>query len=66
MLSGRRTSPPVAQAEAEGTLVLVVDDHPTNRALLERQLRALGYAVESAENGVAALRSGGPAASAPW
>ena len=56
MLSGRRTSPPVAQAEAEGTLVLVVDDHPTNRALLERQLRALGYAVESAENGVAALR----------
>jgi len=57
MLSGRRASPPVAQAEAEGTLVLVVDDHPTNRALLERQLRTLGYAVESAENGLTALEA---------
>jgi len=57
MLSGRRASPPVTQAQAEGTLVLVVDDHPTNRALLERQLRTLGYAVESAENGVTALEA---------
>ena len=57
MLSGRRASPPVAQAEAEGTLVLVADDHPTNRALLERQLRTLGYAVESAENGLLALEA---------
>ena len=57
MLRTRRASPPVAQAEAEGTLVLVVDDHPTNRSLLERQLRALGYAVESAENGVQALEA---------
>ncbi|HKZ08736.1 MAG TPA: transporter substrate-binding domain-containing protein [Methylomirabilota bacterium] len=57
MLRSRRASPPVAQAEAEGTLVLVVDDHPTNRSLLERQLRALGYAVESAENGVQALEA---------
>ncbi len=54
-LKGRRAAPPVAQAETEGTLVLVVDDHPTNRSLLERQLRALGYAAESAENGVVAL-----------
>ena len=57
MLRSRRASPPVAQAEAEGTLALVVDDHPTNRSLLERQLRALGYAVESAENGVQALEA---------
>jgi PAS domain S-box-containing protein len=55
MLRGRRPPPPVPQAEAEGTLVLVADDHPTNRSLLERQLRALGYAVESAQNGVEAL-----------
>jgi CheY-like chemotaxis protein/HPt (histidine-containing phosphotransfer) domain-containing protein len=45
----------VAQAETEGTLVLVVDDHPTNRTLLMRQVRALGYVAESAEDGVRAL-----------
>lgn len=51
----QRTAPGVAQAEAEGTLVLVVDDHPTNRTLLARQLRTLGYEAESAEDGVQAL-----------
>jgi two-component system, NarL family, sensor histidine kinase EvgS len=51
----RRMAPGVAQAEAEGTLVLLVDDHPTNRLLLIRQVKALGYAVESADNGVEAL-----------
>jgi signal transduction histidine kinase/CHASE3 domain sensor protein/FixJ family two-component response regulator len=51
----RRMAPSVEQAEAEGTLVLVVDDHPTNRTLLVRQAHALGYAAESAENGVQAL-----------
>jgi signal transduction histidine kinase/HPt (histidine-containing phosphotransfer) domain-containing protein/ActR/RegA family two-component response regulator len=52
----RRAAPKVAQAEAEGTLVLLVDDHPTNRALLTRQVHALGYAAESAGNGVEALK----------
>ena len=51
----RRMAPSAAQAETEGTLVLVVDDHPTNRVLLMRQVKTLGYAVESAENGVDAL-----------
>ncbi len=51
----RRDAPTVAQAEAEGTLVLLVDDHPINRMLLMRQVHALGYAAESAENGVEAL-----------
>jgi signal transduction histidine kinase/CHASE3 domain sensor protein/ActR/RegA family two-component response regulator len=51
----RRMAPSVAQAEAEGTLVLVVDDHPTNRTLLVRQVNALGYAAESAGNGIEAL-----------
>lgn len=51
----RRMTPSVAQAEAEGTLVLLAEDHPTNRLLLERQVRALGYAAESAANGVEAL-----------
>jgi PAS domain S-box-containing protein len=51
----RRMAPSIAQAESEGTLVLLADDHPTNRLLLMRQVKMLGYAVESAENGVQAL-----------
>ena len=46
-----RPAPTVAQAQAEGTLVLVVDDHPINRQLISRQVGILGYAHESAENG---------------
>jgi signal transduction histidine kinase/HPt (histidine-containing phosphotransfer) domain-containing protein/ActR/RegA family two-component response regulator len=52
----RRRAPSVAQAEGEGTLVLVVDDHPINRLLLVRQVHVLGYANESAEDGLEALR----------
>jgi PAS domain S-box-containing protein len=51
-----RPAPPVAAAEAEGTLVLVVDDHPVNRTLLQRQLAAIGYASQSAHAGHEALR----------
>lgn len=51
-----RTAPSVAQAESEGTLVLLVDDHPTNRTLLVRQVQTLGYAAESAEDGIEALK----------
>jgi CheY-like chemotaxis protein/HPt (histidine-containing phosphotransfer) domain-containing protein len=51
----RRMAPDIAQAQAEGTLVLLADDHPTNRSLLLRQVNMLGYAAESAENGVEAL-----------
>jgi len=51
----RRPAPSIAQAESEATLVLVVDDHPINRLLLMRQVNVLGYAVESAENGLEAL-----------
>ncbi|MGI8894473.1 MAG: ATP-binding protein [Casimicrobiaceae bacterium] len=52
----RRMAPSVAQAETEGTLVLLVDDHPINRMVLLRQLNTLGYATESAENGIEALK----------
>jgi CheY-like chemotaxis protein len=48
-------APSIAQAETEGTLVLLVDDHPVNRMLLLRQVRTLGYAAETAENGIEAL-----------
>ncbi|OUM02955.1 response regulator [Variovorax sp. JS1663] len=51
----RRTAPDTAQAEAEGTLVLLVDDHPVNRMLLLRQVRTLGYAAETADDGVQGL-----------
>jgi CheY-like chemotaxis protein/HPt (histidine-containing phosphotransfer) domain-containing protein len=50
-----RVAPDIARAESEGTLVLVADDHPTNRKLLVRQVNMLGYAAESVENGVEAL-----------
>jgi PAS domain S-box-containing protein len=56
VVGARRVTPNAAIAAVQGTLVLVVDDHPTNRALLTRQLHALGYAAESAENGVNALQ----------
>ncbi|HVF65321.1 MAG TPA: ATP-binding protein [Casimicrobiaceae bacterium] len=51
----RRQAPSVEQAVREGTLVLIVDDHPTNRMLLSRQVHTLGYAAESSSNGVEAL-----------
>jgi signal transduction histidine kinase/CheY-like chemotaxis protein/HPt (histidine-containing phosphotransfer) domain-containing protein len=54
-LASRRAAPTPQQAEADRTLVLAADDHPTNRALLKRQLNTLGYAAETAENGAEAL-----------
>ncbi len=51
----RRRAPTLAQAETEGTLVLLVDDHPTNRSILARQVNMLGFASECAENGAEAL-----------
>ncbi|MGE5094364.1 MAG: ATP-binding protein [Betaproteobacteria bacterium] len=50
-----RPAPSIEQAEKEGSLILVVDDHPLNRLVLLRQVNALGYAAESAENGLEAM-----------
>jgi two-component system, NarL family, sensor histidine kinase EvgS len=50
-----RAAPSIAAAEASGTLLLLADDHPTNRLILQRQLNLLGYAAEVAENGFEAL-----------
>ena len=55
-IRSRRRAPSMEQAQREGTLVLVVDDHPINRLLLVRQVNVLGYATESAEDGLEALR----------
>lgn len=46
---------PLYGASADAPMVLAVDDHPVNRNLLARQLVLLGFRVESAENGRAAL-----------
>jgi signal transduction histidine kinase/DNA-binding NarL/FixJ family response regulator len=54
-LRERRAPPSVEEARAEGTLILVVDDHGVNRLVLSHQVTALGYAVEEAETGLDAL-----------
>ncbi|MDR7135694.1 signal transduction histidine kinase/CheY-like chemotaxis protein/HPt (histidine-containing phosphotransfer) domain-containing protein [Lysobacter niastensis] len=46
-----RRAPSVAEAEAAGTLVLLIDDHPTNRIVISRQLALAGFACEVAEDG---------------
>ncbi|MBC3881497.1 PAS domain S-box protein [Undibacterium sp. LX40W] len=44
------------QALARGQLILLAEDNETNREVLMEQLRLLGYAAESAEDGEVALR----------
>ena len=46
-----RRLPTHEEAERERSLVLVVDDHPTNRLVIARQLALAGYASEAAEDG---------------
>ncbi len=43
------------EALATGCLVLLAEDHPTNRLVLTRQLQLAGYQVDAVENGLAAL-----------
>ncbi len=50
-----RRLPAVEEAERERSLVLLVDDHPTNRQVIQRQLALAGYASEVAEDGVEGL-----------
>ncbi|RDZ26678.1 hybrid sensor histidine kinase/response regulator [Lysobacter silvisoli] len=50
-----RPLPSVEQAQTERSLVLLADDHPTNRLVIARQLALAGYASESAEDGLQAL-----------
>ncbi|MGZ5080495.1 MAG: ATP-binding protein [Usitatibacter sp.] len=55
VVAERRHAPKASQAEAEKTLILLVDDHPINRMVMARQVDMLGYAAETAEDGFAAL-----------
>jgi len=54
--SASRAPPTLTEAEREGTLVLLADDHPTNRAVIARQLNQLGYACATAHDGELALQ----------
>ena len=51
----RRPAPSIERAAAEGSLVLVVDDHDINRLVLKQQVATLGYAVETAKDGFEGL-----------
>ena len=50
-----RRLPTLQEAERERSLVLLVDDHATNRQVIQRQLALAGYASETAEDGVEGL-----------
>jgi PAS domain S-box-containing protein len=50
-----RPLPELAVAEAERSLILLVDDHPTNRVVIQRQLALAGFQCETAEDGLQGL-----------
>jgi len=50
-----RPLPTFEEAQREGTLVLLAEDHPVNRRVLTLQLNLAGIQVDCAEDGVAAL-----------
>jgi signal transduction histidine kinase/HPt (histidine-containing phosphotransfer) domain-containing protein len=54
-LAGPDLAPTIEEAKRAGALVLVVDDSPINRLLLVKQLGSLGYAAQTAENGLEAV-----------
>ena len=48
-------SPATGTVAADAPLILVAEDNPTNRTVVQRQLSILGFAVEAAEDGAQAL-----------
>ena len=57
-LPSYEVAPPESQdrQSLRSEVILLVDDNPVNRELIQQQLETLGYTVDSAEDGVAALR----------
>ncbi|HWF54021.1 MAG TPA: ATP-binding protein, partial [Solirubrobacteraceae bacterium] len=51
----RRSLPAREQAEREGSLLLLVEDHPVNREILARQLQTLGFVTDTAGDADEAL-----------
>lgn len=52
---GQLVRPTLAQARADGRLILVAEDDPINQKVILRQLDLLGYASDVASNGAEAL-----------
>ncbi|QIL19405.1 ATP-binding protein [Thermomonas sp. HDW16] len=50
-----RHLPTLEEAERERSLVLLVDDHATNRQVIQRQLALAGYVSETADDGIEGL-----------
>ena len=50
-----RPLPSIEEAEREGSLVLLAEDHPINRMVLVTQLNMAGFAVETADDGQEAI-----------
>ncbi len=50
-----RPKPTREEARQEGSLLLVAEDHPVNRTVLEHQLDVIGFHADFCENGQAAL-----------
>jgi two-component system, NarL family, sensor histidine kinase EvgS len=46
-----RPKPSRAQAEREGSLLLLAEDHPVNRTVLMQQLDVVGFHVDAADDG---------------
>ncbi len=46
----------VDEARAQGRLILLADDNPTNRKVINQQLGMLGYLAETADDGAEALK----------
>jgi PAS domain S-box-containing protein len=55
MTGGLRAAAGASEAVAQEPRILVVDDHPVNRMLLEQQLASLDHAAETAADGAEAL-----------
>ncbi|MGO4779527.1 response regulator, partial [Lysobacter sp. 2RAB21] len=51
-----RALPDLATAERERSLILLIDDHPTNRLVIARQLALAGYACEAVDGGEEGLQ----------
>jgi signal transduction histidine kinase/ActR/RegA family two-component response regulator len=51
-----REPPAREAAEAQGALILAIDDHPVNRDVVARQLARLGYRADTAAGGEEGLR----------
>ncbi len=55
MTSGRVRAPSPDEAAAQGRLIMIAEDNPTNQDVIKRQLNSLGYACEAFDDGALGL-----------